>query len=322
MVFPGSAENKALVGLIPCWSTRLQGLLQGVKGVTIYLQCSGCGFTISLEPPALAAWTALGACRAWLAFWIFEGHDNWSWERDRRAELADGEMRGRERRSVPLIARELLAWLGHLTNPHSSWHSWVKWAKYELLMLHLTSCFKTAWTYSKVHVNILFFWCFWNGGKKSTFIRCSKNWGSLVLAGTEQEGANPKPACEGEVWIVYALFSHKSSGKVKGMEMTLQMGNQLPFGPELAGLSNKSQCLLQESHQSWIRLGNSPNSHITGKEWWKKNENYGKRLKESSVHPSMSFSKKWGSCKANNFRLSLKRYYLGISNSCAMKYFL
>lgn len=39
---------------------------------------------------------------------------------DRRAELGDGEMRGRERKtSVHLGARELLDWFGHLTNAHS-----------------------------------------------------------------------------------------------------------------------------------------------------------------------------------------------------------
>lgn len=101
-------------------------------------------------------------------------------------------------------------------------------------MLHLTSCFKTAWTCSKVHVSIWLFWCFWNVSKKSAFIRCWKNWGSLVLASTEREGANPKPACEREVWIVYVLFSHKRNGKVKGMEMTPQMGNQLLWA-KLAG---------------------------------------------------------------------------------------
>lgn len=226
MVFPGSAENRAHAGLSPCWSTRLQGLLQGVKGVTIYLHCGGCGLSISLEPHALAVWTALGASRAWfLNIW---GSWKESWIRWR--EIWE---RKRERGEVKNCAVDSqgatgLAWPSYqpslLCIPQSFR---VKWAKYKLLMLHLTSCFKTAWTCSKVHVNVWFFWSFWNGGEKSAFIRCWKYWGSLALAGTEQEEANPKQACGGEVGIVYALFSHKSRGKVRDVEMTPQMGSQL-----------------------------------------------------------------------------------------------
>lgn len=89
--------------------------------------------------------------------------------------------------------------------------------------------------------------------------------------------------------VVSPLSSHKSNGKVKGMEKKLQMGNQLWW----TWASRAFPTHLNVSSRNWNRA-----------EAGEETLQVPRSLKESSGQPSVSLAEKRGPCKGSNFRLA------------------
>lgn len=162
-------------------------------------------------------------------FWIFEGSggcQSWWQEWDGSTVLGEGEMRVREgKRTVQLGARTCRTHLVISQTLAPCTNAWFGWAVGSSChFLHpLIDCSKIICT---VQVNKGFFD---TAGEQvgRQHSANGKSWRNLSWAGMEQEGAKKKGCMLKCVHRGIRCFFPPSFGKVKGVEMKLQMRNRL-----------------------------------------------------------------------------------------------